>query len=116
MYQLQPKSNVVNVITPEKKQISKYIIFSYKLEWCTICMLRISMLAVARFFILEANKVRICKGYLHSNASHMILFVSDIYRYVPIWIGNISGYISLFKFIGAFKNWFHNTQKEIYPG
>ena len=44
-----------------------------------------------KFFILIAEKIRICKGYLYSNASHLMPFVSDIYGYVPIWISNISG-------------------------
>ena len=59
------------------------------------------MLGVAGILIQKALKIKICKGYLYSNASHLMLFVSDIYRYVPIQISNISGDISLFKLIGA---------------
>ena len=41
-------------------------------------MLIIAMLGVVRFFILKAEKGRICKGCLYSNASHLMLFMSDI--------------------------------------
>ena len=101
LYHLQNKSKVVDALTPEKNQISKDIICSCKLECRTTCMLIISPLRVAGFFILKAKKARICKGYLYSNASHLMQFVKDIYRYVPVQINNISGDSSLLKLIGV---------------
>ena len=59
------------------------------------------MLGLRSYFIHKANKVRISKGYLHSNTSHLMLFMSDIYRYVQILICNVSGDISSFKLLGA---------------
>ena len=63
----------------------------------------ISVLVVAGFFILKARKVGIGKQYLYSNTSHLMLFVSDIYRYVQMQVSNISEDISLFKLIGVLK-------------
>ena len=64
-------------------------------------MLVISMLGVAGFFILKAKNVTMCKRFLYCNAFNLMLFVSDIYRYVLIQISNISGDISLLKLIGV---------------
>ena len=63
-------------------------------------MLLIFMLEVTGYLILKAEKVRMCKGYLYYSAFHLMLFMPDIYRYVPIHISNISGNISYFKLIG----------------
>ena len=52
-------------------------------------------------YYYKAKKLRMCKEYLYSNASHLILFESAIYRYVPIWINNVSGDIILFKLRGT---------------
>ena len=62
-----------------------------------------------RILILKAKQVRVCKGYLYSNAFHLILFVSYIYRYVSIWISNVSGYTRLFK-----VRWALNTDSVIF--
>ena len=64
-------------------------------------MLIISLLGVAGFFILKDKKVKICKGYLYSNTTQLMLLESHIYRYLLIQISNISRDCSLFKLIGA---------------
>ena len=64
-------------------------------------MLLISKLGVTECCILKVKKVRICKGYLYSNAPNLMLFLSDIYRYIQIQINNVSVDISLFKLMGA---------------
>ena len=56
----------------------------------------ISLFRVKGLFIMKGKKLRMCKGYLYSNASHLILFMSNIYRYVPIQISNVSEDIILF--------------------
>ena len=50
----------------------------------------ISLLGVIGFLIMKTKKLRKCKGYLYSNASHLMLLMSDIYRYVSIQISNVS--------------------------
>ena len=47
-------------------------------------MLLTSMLGVAGHLILNAKKVRICKGCLYANVSYLMLFMSDIYMYIQI--------------------------------
>ena len=64
--------------------ISKDIVCTCKLELWTLLMLLISVLGVIGFSILKAKKVRISKGYVYSNASHLMFLVSDIYRYIPV--------------------------------
>ena len=59
------------------------------------------MLGVAGYLSLKAKKVWMCMRYLDCKASHLLVFVSDIYRYVPIQISNLSGDISLEQMIGA---------------
>ena len=54
--------------------------------------------------IIKAKTNMMCKWYLYSNASNLMLLVSDIYRYVPLNLSNISGDVSLFKFEGVFTN------------
>ena len=40
------------------------------------------------------------QGYLFFYASQLMLFVSDIYKHIPIQISNVSGDIDLFKLVG----------------
>ena len=43
---------------------------------------------------MKARKLRMCKGYAYSNASHLMLFA-------PIQISNVSRDINLFKLRGT---------------
>ena len=52
-------------------------------------------IGVAGFLITRAKKIKIFKGYLYSSTPHMIPFVSDVYRYVPLKINNISGDLNI---------------------
>ena len=74
------------------------------------------MLGVTTFLNMKTKNVRICKGYLHSNASCLILFVSDIYRYVSIWISNVPGDINLLKLIGTLNSNLVETEEGLYLG
>ena len=97
LHQLLTKDKVLETLTPKNGQASRDIICSWKLEWWTQGMLIIFLLWVTGF--LKLNKMRISSGYLYSSASHIILFVSDIYMYVPVQINNVSGVITLLKLI-----------------
>ena len=84
LHQLQYKTHVSDILIPKKDQVSENIVFKCKLEWWIIVMLLISMLRVTEIFILKVMKLMIRKGYLFSNDSNLMLFMSDINRCVPI--------------------------------
>ena len=50
-------------------------------------------------FDVQSRRIRPCKGYLCSNDYDVMLFVSYVYRYVPLKISNISGDNGLFKLV-----------------
>ena len=104
LYQLQPKGQIVDALATKRNRSSEDITCICKLEWWTTVLLIISLLGVTGCLILKVKNLMICKGYLYSNASHLILFVSDIYRHVLIQISNISGDISIYKLIEAFSS------------
>ena len=59
-----------------------------------------SMLGVTGFFP-RAKNVRKCEEDFYLNASNLIIFMSNIYRYVPIQISNAAEDSSFFKVIGT---------------
>ena len=59
-------------------------VYLCRLEWWTICMLTFLLVGVIHSFLFKHKQIHLFRGYLYSNASHVMLFVSDIYRYVPI--------------------------------
>ena len=101
LYQLHLKKQIVEVLTPKKNRYNEDVICICKLECWMIGMLTISLLGVREFLIMKKKKFRLCKGYFYSNASHIMLFMSDIYRYIPIQISNVSGDKNLFKLKGT---------------
>ena len=53
---------------------------------------------------LHYRKSRLCKRYSFSNATKIMLFISDIQNYVPIILCKTAGSIHLFKIKGALKS------------
>ena len=53
---------------------------------------------------LHYRKSRLCKGYRFSNPIKIMLFISDVQNYVPIYLCKTAGSIHLFKIKGALKS------------
>ena len=52
------------------------------------------------FGILQARRIKLCRGQLFSNAVKIMLFISDVQYYVPIKLCKTTGSIHLFKITG----------------
>ena len=53
---------------------------------------------------LHYRRSRLCRGYKFSNATKIMLFISDVQNYTPIKLCKTSGSIHLFKIKGALKS------------
>ena len=53
---------------------------------------------------LHYRKSRLCRGYKFSNATKIMLFISDVQNYIPIKLCKTSGSIHLFKIKGTLKS------------
>ena len=59
-----------------------------------------SIFRLVHFAILQARRIKLCRGQLFSNAVKIMLFISDIQYYVPIKLCKTAGSIHLFKITG----------------
>ena len=66
-----------------------------------ILALSASILGLVYFAILQARRIKLCRGQLFSKAVQIILFISDIQYYVPIKLCKTPGSIHLFKISGT---------------
>ena len=64
-------------------------------------ILRILRLIIVTF--LHYRKSRFCTGHRFLNAIEIIIFISDVQKYVPIKLHKAAGSIHLFKIIGMLK-------------
>ena len=71
------------------------------LAYIGIILTVISLIVVT---FLHYRKSRLCKGYKFSNATKIMLFISDVQNYVPTKLCKISGNIHLFKIKGILKS------------
>ena len=55
---------------------------------------------ISTFTILQARRIKLCRGQLLSNAVKIMLFISDVQYYVPIILCKTAGSIHLFKITG----------------
>ena len=49
------------------------------------------------FVILKSRRLKLCRGYMFSNAVKIMLFILDAQYYVPIKLCRMAGSIHLFK-------------------
>ena len=63
-------------------------------------MLRLSILGIVDFVILNARKLKLFRGHLFSNAVKIMLFISDAQYYMLVKLCRTAGSIHLFKIIG----------------
>ena len=71
----------------------------------TLAYIRIILTILSLIIVtfLHYRKSRLCKGYKFSNAVKIMLFISDVQKYVPIKLCKTSGSIHLFKIKGTLK-------------
>ena len=53
---------------------------------------------------LHYRRSRLCRGYKFSNATKIMLFISDVQNYIPIKLCKTSDRIHLFKIKGTLKS------------
>ena len=69
-------------------------------QFYIILALHITVIGLVIFTILQARRIKLCRGQLFSNVVKIILFISDIQYYVPIKLCKTAGSIHLFKITG----------------
>ena len=62
-----------------------------------------TILGLVIFVVLHSRKLKLCRGYLFSNAVKVMLFVSGVQYCVPIKLCKTAGSIHLFKIAGTIK-------------
>ena len=97
---LQQIKEVGMVAKQEHVSIAQDIECTYKIKWYTIFMLRLSILGIVIFIILNTRKLKLFRGHLFSNAVKIMLFISDAQYYVPVKLCRTTGSIHLFKITG----------------
>ena len=71
-----------------------------QIQWCTICMLSLSISGIVVFIIINARKLNLFRGHLFWNSVKIMLFISDALDYVPVKLCRTAGSIHLFKITG----------------
>ena len=69
-------------------------------QFYLILALRISMIRLVIFAILQVRRIKLCRGPVFSNAVKIMLFISDVQYYVWIKLCKTAGSIHLFKITG----------------
>ena len=64
----------------------------------------LTVLSLIIVTFLHYRKSRPCRGYKFSNATKIMLFISDVQNYVPMKLCKTSGSIYLFKIKGTLKS------------
>ena len=65
-----------------------------------ILALIIIIIGLVIFAILQARRIKLCRGQLFSTVVKIMLFISDIQYYVPVKLCRTAGSIHLFKITG----------------
>ena len=72
----------------------------YTSQFYIILALRLVIMGLVVFAILQVRRIRLCRGQLFSNVVKLMLFISDIQYYVPVKLCKIAGSIHLFEITG----------------
>ena len=64
----------------------------------------LTVLSLIIVTFLHYRKSRLCRGYKFSNATKVMLFISDVQNYVPVKLCKRAGSIHLFKIKGTLKS------------
>ena len=87
---IQKYKDKIKGINAMETNNAQTLVWSCKVEWWTIYMLPISLVAVLGYLFLKYKQINLFRGYHYSNVSHLMPFVSDMYGYVPIKLGKAS--------------------------
>ena len=71
-----------------------------KTEWYIMGMLIIITLGMLYLVTNKIKKTSFCKGYLFSNNTKILLFITNAHSYVPIKLCRVAGSIYLFQIKG----------------
>ena len=69
-------------------------------QFYIILAFSIIIIGVVVVAILQARRIKLCRGQLLSNIVKMMLFISDIQYYIPVKLCRTAGSIHLFKITG----------------
>ena len=97
---LQQLREVDAVTKQDPVSVIHHIECTCKIQWYTICMLRLSILGIVIFIIPNVRKLKLFRGHLFSNAIKIMLFISDAEYNMPIKLCTTAGSIHLFKITG----------------
>ena len=61
----------------------------------------LTLLSMAIVILLHYRKSKFCRGHKFSNVVKLVLFISDVQHYIPIWLCKTSGSLHLFIIIGT---------------
>ena len=64
----------------------------------------LTVLSMIFVMFLHYRRSRLCRGYRFSNATKIMLFISDVQNYIPIKLCRTSASIHLFKIKGTLKS------------
>ena len=63
----------------------------------------LTILSLAMVTFLLYRKSKFCRGCTFSNAVKIMVFISDVWNYIPIMLGKTAGSIHLFKTTGMLR-------------
>ena len=63
----------------------------------------LTILSLAMVTILHYRKLKFCRGHTFSNAVKIMVFISDVWNYIPIKLCKTADSIHLFKITGILK-------------
>ena len=69
-------------------------------QFYIILALRVIIIGLVVFAILQVRRKKLCRGQLFSNVVKIMLFISDVQYYVPVKLCRTAGSIHLFKITG----------------
>ena len=111
------KALVINIVMQRIKTVGAAdmsdMLCTCKTQWYIMGMLTIITLGMLYLVTNKIRKSSLFKGYLFSNNTKILLFISNTHSYVPIKLCRVAGSIHLFKIKGRLnpesvklkKNW-----------
>ena len=69
-------------------------------QFYIILALSIIIIGLVVFMILQARRIKLCRGQLFSNIVKIMLFISDVQYSIPVKLSRTAGSIHLFKITG----------------
>ena len=74
--------------------------FECTAQYYIILALSVIIIGLVVFMILQARRIKLCRGWLFLNVVKIMLFISDVQYYIPVKWYRTAGSIHLFKITG----------------